>query len=150
MRSYKFEKYWVYLIKIGLKSQRLAMITRRYTGTWKVKRNTSRKFWAGLTFSLPASINVVVTFESVDETIDRHHSNESYWVVLSCDTVCFWQFCKINSSFFLSFVLSTLGSERVNIQCTFNRHLLSSVGGAPDCRAGGRQIKSRPDHQVWS
>ena len=30
---------------------------------------------------------MIVTFESVDEIIKCDHSNESYWVVLSCDTV---------------------------------------------------------------
>ena len=36
---------------------------------------------------------VVLTFESVDEILWCYHSNESYWAVLSCDTVCssnFW------------------------------------------------------------
>ena len=28
---------------------------------------------------------VVLTFESVDEILKCNHSNESYWVVLSCD-----------------------------------------------------------------
>ena len=30
---------------------------------------------------------VVLTFESVDEILWCDHSNESYWVVLSCGTV---------------------------------------------------------------
>ena len=30
---------------------------------------------------------VVLTFESVDEILKCDHSNESYWVVLSCGTV---------------------------------------------------------------
>ena len=30
---------------------------------------------------------VVLTFKSVDETLVCDHSNESYWAVLSCDTV---------------------------------------------------------------
>ena len=30
---------------------------------------------------------VVLTFESVDETLWCDHSNESYWTVLSCGTV---------------------------------------------------------------
>ena len=30
---------------------------------------------------------VVLTFESVDGTLKCDHSNESYWAVLSCDTV---------------------------------------------------------------
>ena len=46
-----------------------------------------------LTLSLPESnqesMNVVLTFESVDETLVCGHSNESYWAVLSCGTVCF-------------------------------------------------------------
>ena len=29
---------------------------------------------------------VVLTFESVDEILQWHHSNESYWAVLSCGT----------------------------------------------------------------
>ena len=32
---------------------------------------------------------VVQTFKSVDETLVCDHSNESYWAVLSCDTVCY-------------------------------------------------------------
>ena len=30
---------------------------------------------------------VILTFESVDETLKCDHSNESYWAVLSCGTV---------------------------------------------------------------
>ena len=30
---------------------------------------------------------VVLTFESVDKILKCDHSNESYWAVLSCDTV---------------------------------------------------------------
>ena len=30
---------------------------------------------------------VVLTFEPVDEILKCDHSNESYWEVLSCDTV---------------------------------------------------------------
>jgi len=30
---------------------------------------------------------VVLTFKSVDETLMCDHSSESYWAVLSCDTV---------------------------------------------------------------
>ena len=30
---------------------------------------------------------VVLTFKSVDEILKCDHSNESYWVVLSCSTV---------------------------------------------------------------
>ena len=30
---------------------------------------------------------VVLTFESVTEILKCHHSNESYWAVLSCGTV---------------------------------------------------------------
>ena len=30
---------------------------------------------------------VILTFESVDEILWCHYSNESYWAVLSCDTV---------------------------------------------------------------
>ena len=33
------------------------------------------------------SRRVVLTFESVDETLSCDRSNESYWAVLSCDTV---------------------------------------------------------------
>ena len=32
---------------------------------------------------------VVLTFESVDEILKYDYSNESYWAVLSCDTVYF-------------------------------------------------------------
>ena len=30
---------------------------------------------------------VILTFESVDETLKCDHSNESYWAVLSCSAV---------------------------------------------------------------
>jgi len=30
---------------------------------------------------------VVLSFESVDKIVKCHHSNEGYWVVLSCGTV---------------------------------------------------------------
>ena len=60
------------------------------------------------------SINIVVPFESVDETLVCGHSNESYWVVLSGGDVCFWQFLQNEiQDFSLNFELSTLGSERV-------------------------------------
>ena len=32
---------------------------------------------------------VVLTFKSVDETLVCEHSNESYWAVRSCGTVCY-------------------------------------------------------------
>ena len=32
---------------------------------------------------------VVQTFETVDEILKCDHSNESYWAVLYCDTVCY-------------------------------------------------------------
>ena len=32
---------------------------------------------------------VFLMFESVDETLKCYHSNESYWAVLSCGTVCY-------------------------------------------------------------
>ena len=32
---------------------------------------------------------VVLNFESVDEIPKCDHSNESYWAVLSCGTVCY-------------------------------------------------------------
>ena len=32
-------------------------------------------------------LKVVLTFKSVDETLECDHSNESYWAVLSCGTV---------------------------------------------------------------
>ena len=32
---------------------------------------------------------VVLTFASVDEILKCDHSNESYWAVLSCGTVCY-------------------------------------------------------------
>ena len=60
-------------------------------------------------------INVVVPFESVDETPVRDHSNESYWAVFSSGAVCFWQFRKMTFQISpLSFEVSTLASERVN------------------------------------
>ena len=67
-----------------------------------------------LTLSLPESnlesINVVVPFESVDKTLVCDHSNESYWAVLSCGAVCFWQFCKIKFKIFFSILnLALLG-----------------------------------------
>ena len=34
-------------------------------------------------------LKVVLTFETVDEVLKCDHSNESYWVVLSCGTVCY-------------------------------------------------------------
>ena len=44
---------------------------------------------------------VVLTFQSVDETLKCYHSNESYWAVLSCGTVyyavqdtCFKLVCR--------------------------------------------------------
>ena len=57
---------------------------------------------------------VILTFESVDETLVCDHSNESYRAVLSCGAVSFWQFWKVKFQIFpLSFELSTLRSERV-------------------------------------
>ena len=32
---------------------------------------------------------VALTFASVDEILKCDHSNESYWAVLSCGTVCY-------------------------------------------------------------
>ena len=32
---------------------------------------------------------VILTFASVDEILKCDHSNESYWAVLSCGTVCY-------------------------------------------------------------
>jgi len=32
---------------------------------------------------------VVLTLKSVDETLVCDHSNESYWAVFSCGTVCY-------------------------------------------------------------
>ena len=59
--------------------------------------------------------NVVLTFKSVDETQVCDHSNESYWEVLSCGAVCFWQFRKMKLNIFSHiFEPSTLGYERVN------------------------------------
>ena len=48
------------------------------------------------------SINVVVTFKSVDETLVCDHSNESYWAILSCGAVCFWKFCIMKFKIFSS------------------------------------------------
>ena len=74
----------------------------------------------GLTLSLPESnlesINLAVTFKSF-EILVCDHSNGGYRAVLpyACGAVCFWQLCKMKFKiFFLSFKLSTLGSERVN------------------------------------
>ena len=39
----------------------------------------------------------------LDESLMCDHSNESYWAVLSCGIVCFWQFRKMNFEFFPSF-----------------------------------------------
>ena len=78
----------------------------------------STNIFSWLTLSLPESnlesINVVVPFESVDETLVCDHSIESYWVVLSRGAACLWPFCKI--IFSLSFELSNLGCERVKNQ----------------------------------
>ena len=62
-----------------------------------------------VTLSLPESnlesTNLVVTFESVDETLVCYHSNKSYRAVLSSDAVCVWLFCKMKFKIF-SLVLS--------------------------------------------
>ena len=44
---------------------------------------------------------VVLTFESVDEILKCDHSNESYFAVLSCGTVCFSIFTTKKSWEFL-------------------------------------------------
>ena len=44
---------------------------------------------------------VALTFASVDETPTCDHSNENYRTVLSCATVCFSVFCKINYFYFI-------------------------------------------------
>ena len=74
-----------------------------------------------LTLSLPESnlesINVVLTFKSVDETLVCHHSNESYWAVLLCGTVCFWQFYKMKFRIFSSVLsLALLGVKGLRTQ----------------------------------
>ena len=62
--------------------------------------------YSNLTLSLPESnlesINVALTFESVDETLLCDHSNESYWAVLLSGAVCFWQFFKMKFKIFSS------------------------------------------------
>ena len=45
---------------------------------------TEQYFPVGLIIML---YKVVLTFEFVDEILKCDHSNESYWVVLSCGTV---------------------------------------------------------------
>ena len=77
---------------------------------------------------------VVLTFMFVDETLVCDHSNESYWAVLSCGAVCFWQFCKMKFKIFpLSFELGTLGIERVvkqkNVKSQTCRTLLAGGPG---------------------
>jgi len=42
---------------------------------------------------------VVLTFESVDETLKRDHSNESYWAVLSCGAV--YYAVQVDSNFWV-------------------------------------------------
>ena len=42
---------------------------------------------------------VVLTFESVDEILKCDHSNESYWIVLSCGTVYYFVKCDLNFCF---------------------------------------------------
>ena len=67
------------------------------------------KLWSYRHWALEP-INVVIPFESVDETQVCDHSNESYRAVFSSGVVCFWQFCKMKFQIFsLSFELSTLG-----------------------------------------
>ena len=40
-------------------------------------------------FPIVSTSRVVPTFEPVDEILKCEHSNESYWAVLSCGTVCY-------------------------------------------------------------
>ena len=70
-----------------------------------------------LTLSLPESnlesINVFLTFKYVDKTLVCDHSNESYGDVLSYSAVWLTNLQNEIQDYFLSFELSTLGSERV-------------------------------------
>ena len=53
---------------------------------------------------------MVLTFESVDETLVCDHLNESYITVLSSGAVCFWQFFEIKFNIYSSvFKLALLG-----------------------------------------
>ena len=65
----------------------------------------------------------VVPFESVDETLVCDHSNESYWAVLSCGTICFDNFAKWNSRFFPQFwtLIALLGMKGLKpyLECFF-------------------------------
>ena len=55
-------------------------------------------------------LNVVVPFESVDEYLVCDYSNESYWAVIACGTVCFYQCCKMKFKIFSSILnLALLG-----------------------------------------
>ena len=93
--------------------------------------NQTKYVW--LTLSLPDSnlesikINVVVAFESVDETLVCDHSNESYQAVLSIGAVCFWQFYKMKFKIFSLRLLGVKGlkTEELLVRqftyCTFLR-----------------------------
>ena len=59
-----------------------------------------------------------IPFESVDETLVCDHLNESYWVVLSCGNVTILQNEIHMNEIFVSFELSTLGSEWVKLHET--------------------------------
>ena len=77
-------------------------------------------FWMllqSLTLSLPElnleSVNVVLTFESANETLVCDHSIESYREVLSSGVVCFGQLCKMKFKIFPSELnLALLGVNR--------------------------------------
>ena len=45
----------------------------------------TKQYFPVVLFMMP--YKVALTFESVDEILERDHSNESYWAVLSCGTV---------------------------------------------------------------
>ena len=63
------------------------------------------------------SINVVVPFECLDETLVCDHSNESYWAVLSSHgAVCFWQFCKMVFKLFSSVWTYALSGVKLELK----------------------------------
>ena len=59
---------------------------------------------------------VVLTFESVDETLVCDHLNKSYWAVVSSGAVCFWQFCEMKFNIF-PLNLALLGVKGLTLIC---------------------------------
>ena len=79
--------------------------------------------------------NGVLTFKSVEETLECDHSNESFWAVLSCDTVYYaaqggFYFClnealvcdhlneKLYTSTFIKYGLLLLSRKIKPMNCT--------------------------------